>query len=564
MANILDIFASSRDTIPCDCMNLHQESFNIYSLLVLLGGLAIFLNGLESMSNNLKKIAGEGFKIILKNITEHRVYGVIVGTLVTAVIQSSSATTSILVSLVQSGLIQFERTVAIIMGANIGTTVTGQIVAFKVTKWALPIIFVGFMIQILASRTKTRNIGLGIIGLGFIFLGLSIMSDTMKPLRHSEHFVHLVQNLENVPLGILVGAVFTAMIQSSSATIGIMIGMATQGLISIEAGVPLILGANLGTCVTAVLASLRASDEAKRVAAAHIIFNVAGILMFMFWIPNFISFVKSFSPPDDIPRLIANAQTAFNLIATLILLAFVPQLQWLAKKVIPDRAKKKRTFVLPKAKESAHTPNIGVLHSKEGIRHLKNIVKEMLIVSRSYLIERTSLQEDKIVELRQEQKELRNELLEYLSKLSRYRMALAQSTNIMQQSEVINEIEHIAYKLEISFERMAHKIPKFQQSIDDLEEYFKKTIKYFSKACNAFINGSVSEAEIIRDKISMLKPFETEFRKKYFEKIHSGASKSHELDQVNLEVLEILRSVNSASKRICNVQVESSDSKLLI
>lgn len=534
-------------------MNLHLDTFSFYSFLILLGGLAVFLHGLDSMSNNLKKIAGDGFKVILKNITEHRIYGVIVGAVVTSVIQSSSATTSILVSLVQSSLINFERTVAVIMGANIGTTITGQIVAFKITKWALPIIFAGFMIQILAKRTKTRNVGYSIIGLGFIFLGLGIMSDAMKPLRHSDYFLHIMQNLENVPLGILAGAAFTAMVQSSSATIGIMIGMASQGLISIEAGVPLILGANLGTCVTAVLASLRSNPEAKRVAAAHILFNVAGICIFMWWIPSFIKFISSFTPANDIPRLIANAQTFFNIAATLALLPFVKQLQWAAIKLVPDSGKKQKTFELPKAKDFNHAPSIGLLHSKEAIKHLKNTVKDMLIVSRSYLVERSSLQEDKIVELRTQQKDLRNELLEYLSKLSRYRMDFKQSSNLIHQTEIINEIEQIAYRLEISFERMASKVPHFEQSIGNLEEYFKKTIKYFSKSCNSFINESADDAKVLHDKLEALGPFESDFRQKYFKKINDNNSDSYDIDQVNLEVLEILRSINASSMRICKI-----------
>lgn len=542
-------------------MHLEQEGFTIYSFLVMLGGLSVFLFGLDGMSENLKKVSGKSLKLILQNLTEHRIFGVLVGTIVTGIIQSSSATTSILVGFVQSGLMSFERTVAIIMGANIGTTVTGQIVAFKITAWALPIIAGGFMIKSFARRTKTRYIGSIIYGLGMIFLGLAIMSDAMRPLRDSPFFLNLIQNLENVPLGILVGTIFTAMVQSSSATIGIMIGMATQGLVTIEAAVPMILGANLGTCITAVLASIKASNEAKRVAAAHILFNVTGIVLFMFWIPSFIGIIKSFSPDNDIPRLIANAQTVFNIAATLMLLPFLGQIQYLAKKIIPED-KSKKVFVLPKARSLADTPDFGLLHSMIGIRHLKNIIKDMLILSRNYLINQDDLNIDKFNDLREDQKALRNDLLEYLGKLSRNRMALNQTTNILLQTEVINEIEHVAYKLEVSFERMSHQTPQFQQSIEDLEEYFKKTMKYFSKSCNAFINNSKDDATSVKAKISKLKPFEITFKQKYLKKIGEGVSDSYELDQVNLEVLEILRSINSTSTRICDIQKDGDDALL--
>lgn len=542
-------------------MSFDQDNFSFYSLLLMLGGLSIFLYGMELMSANLRKIAGDGLKIILQKVTEHRIYGIAIGAAVTAIIQSSSATTSILVSFVQSHLMAFERTIPIIMGANIGTTVTAQIVAFKITQWSLPIIFVGFLFLTLSRRTRTKNFGNVIMGLGMLFLGLAIMSAAMKSLRSSEFFLDLMQNLENVGLGILVGAIFTALIQSSSATLGIMIGMATQGLVTIEAALPLIMGANLGTCVTAILASLKSSREAKRVALAHVFFNVGGVLLFAFWVPQFIKFVQYLTPTESIPRLIANAQTYFNIIATAAWFPFVKQLEWVSKKLIPDSKNEAKRYALPRASSFSEAPELALIQSKDAIKHMKNLIKDMLFISRHYLIERNALQEDKISKIREEQVELRNSIVDFLGRLSKQRLSYAQTSDVLNQSVVINEMEHVAYKLEVSFERMAmsDEIPHFQRNEAGLEEYFRKTIKYFSKSCNAFINDSLEDSKKISSKINSLKTFENDFRNKYIEKIHELSADSNELDKVNLEVLEILRSINSTSDRICHALIEEKE-----
>lgn len=542
-------------------MSFNQDNFSLYSLLLMLGGLSIFLYGMELMSANLRKIAGDGLKIILQKVTERRIYGIAIGAVVTAIIQSSSATTSILVSFVQSHLMAFERTIPIIMGANIGTTVTAQIVAFKITQWSLPIIFVGFLFLTLSRRTRTKNFGNVVMGLGMLFLGLAIMSAAMKSLRSSEFFLDLMQNLENVALGILVGAIFTALIQSSSATLGIMIGMATQGLVTIEAALPLIMGANLGTCVTAVLASLKSSREAKRVALAHIFFNVGGVLLFAFWVPQFIKLVQYLTPTESIPRLIANAQTYFNIVATVVWFPFIKQLEWASKKLIPDCKKEAKRYALPRASSFSEAPELALIQSKDAIKHMKNLIKDMLFASRHYLIERNALQEDKIAKIRQEQVDLRKDIVDFLSRLSKQRLSYSQTSDILNQSLVINEIEHVAYKLEVSFERMSmsEEIPHFQRNEAGLEEYFRKTIKYFSKSCNAFINDSVEDSKRISEKIRGLKTFENDFRNKYVEKIHEFSADSNELDKVNLEALEILRSINSTSDRICHALIEEKE-----
>jgi len=245
----------------------------------LAGGLAIFLYGMDKMADALKMVAGDRMRDILGRLTTNRFMGVLTGAGVTAVIQSSSVTTVMLVSFVAADLMSLTQAIGVIFGANIGTTITAQIIAFKVTKWALLLVAVGFVMEFVGKKEKIRTYGSLIMGLGLIFFGLAVMSAGMKPLRTYEPFIDLMQNVSNPAVGILIALIFTALVQSSSATTDVIIALATQGLITLEAGIALAFGANIGTCVTAGLAAIGKPREAVRVAVAHVTFNIAGVLL---------------------------------------------------------------------------------------------------------------------------------------------------------------------------------------------------------------------------------------------------------------------------------------------
>ena len=262
----------------------------------LLGGLALFLFGMEQMAEALKAVAGERMRDILSRLTANRLMGALTGAFVTAVIQSSSVTTVLVVGFITAGLMSVSQSVGIIMGANIGTTITAQIIAFKVTKFALLMIAVGFAMTLLAKRERRRQQGAGLMGLGLVFFGMAVMGEAMAPLRSYQPFLDAMVRLEHPALGILVGALFTALVQSSSATTGIVIVMAGQGLISLETGIALAFGANVGTCVTALLASIGKPREAVRAAAVHVLFNVAGVLVWVGFIDQLAQLVTWISP----------------------------------------------------------------------------------------------------------------------------------------------------------------------------------------------------------------------------------------------------------------------------
>jgi len=530
-----------------------HSGFGIENFVGVIGGLSVFLLGLDMMSANLRKAAGNTFKLILEKATDNRVIGVLVGTLVTALIQSSSATTSILISLVQSQLISFERSIAVILGANIGTTVTAQIIAFKVTKMALVFVAVGFLVKIISSRTRTKHFGYIAIGLGFLFLGLETMSQAMKVLRDSAFFLDLMQSFENVGIGILAGAIFTALVQSSSASIGIAIGLATQGLVTLEAAVPLILGANIGTCITAILASINTGSAAKRVATAHIVFNVSGVLLFSFWVPEFIVFVKAISSnSQNVARLMANAQTAFNIIASIIWFPFVGVLDKLSHWIIKEEKNpQKKKYFFPRIRELSKSPELLFIQSNDAIRSYKNTVKEMLWLSRDFFLMKEKEKETHLFELREYQQEFRADILNFLGRIVKQKLDYKNVSRALNLVSLVNEIEHIAFKLESSLETLDHQVPNFDERYLGLEEYFRSTVKCFSKSCNAIMYDSYEDAQRILLRLDDLRKIEEELRNKSVDDLTDGGD--YESEKLNLWVLEFIRSVNATSRRICNI-----------
>lgn len=301
-----------------------------------LGGLALFLYGMQLMGEGLQKAAGHKLEKILEVLTGRIIYGVLLGAGVTAVLQSSSATTVMTVGMVNAGLMTLKQAFGIVMGANIGTTMTAQLIAFKLTDGVTLILAIGFALSFLATRKKFKYTGQILFGFGLLMLGMGMMGDAVSPLRKYQGFVDFIQTFGEHPLlGLLVGAFMTCIIQSSSATIGILMAMASQGLIPLEGAIPVLLGDNIGTCITAVLASLRANKTAKRVATSHVLFNLIGSIIFVILMDLFIKLVLFVSPEGDISRQIANAHTAFNVLNTLLFLPFASKFIDFVKLVLP-------------------------------------------------------------------------------------------------------------------------------------------------------------------------------------------------------------------------------------
>ena len=315
---------------------------SIQLILSLLGGLALFLYGMQMMSTNLEAAAGNRMKDILEKLTSNRFLGVLAGAVITAVIQSSSATTVMVVGFVNSGLMSLNQAVWIIMGANIGTTITGQLIALDMSVIAPLIAFFGVVLITFVKNQKTKYVGGIIAGLGILFIGMSMMSDSMMPLRDSEVFIDIMTNFSNPLLGILAGAVFTAIIQSSSASVGILQALMMSGLIGLDGAVYVLFGQNIGTCITAVLASIGTNRNAKRTTIIHLLFNIIGTCIFVTicMVTPFTSFMQNLTP-DNPAAQIANIHTTFNVVTTLLLLPFGTLLAKAATLILPDKAQEK-------------------------------------------------------------------------------------------------------------------------------------------------------------------------------------------------------------------------------
>ena len=422
----------------------------------LLGGLALFLFGMDQMADGLKAVAGERMKIILAKLTTNRFMGAATGAFVTAIIQSSSVTTVLVVGFITAGLMSMSQSIGVIMGANIGTTITAQIIAFKVTKAALFMVAAGFGMLFFSKQEKIRQYGGILMGLGMVFFGMSVMSDAMAPLRSYQPFLHLMAHMDNPLVGILVAAAFTGLVQSSSATTGIVIVMATQGFITLQAGIALAFGANIGTCVTALLASIGKPREALRAAVVHVLFNVFGVLLWYRFIPQLAELVTWLSPahPElsgaarlaaETPRQIANAHSTFNVANTFIFIGFAGQFARLVEWLIPDRPLAEQLIIRAKYLDSEllDTPSLALERARMEIGHVGSRVNEMLerimpaILTGDRMALRAVTKIDDDVDI------LHGHIVTYLGRISQKTLTEEQTRELVHLMDAINNLENI-------------------------------------------------------------------------------------------------------------------------
>jgi len=492
----------------------------------LFGGLALFLFGMEQMADALKAVAGERMKLILAKLTTNRFMGAVTGAFVTAIIQSSSVTTVLVVGFITAGLMSLAQSVGVIMGANIGTTITAQIVAFKVTKAALLMVGVGFSMLFVSKQEKTKQYGAMLMGLGLVFFGMSVMSDAMKPLRSYQPFLDLMIQMENPLIGILIAAAFTGLIQSSSATTGIVIVMASQGFITLPAGIALAFGANIGTCVTALLASIGKPREAVRAAVVHIFFNVAGVLLWVMFIPQLAELVTMISPshPElggiarlgaETPRQIANAHTIFNIANTLIFIGFTTQIARLVEKIIPEGDLEEAGLTI-RAKyldeELLSTPSLALDRVRLEVLNMGERVQEMLdrIMPAILTGNRESLatvqQMDDEVDILYEQ------IIAYMGAISKRQLTDMQTQELLALMEAVSDLENIGDTIETNLvvlgnERIDAGVSISEPTRKVLNDFHKVVNKAFRLAVQAVSQSNDEVAKLVismKDEVSEL------------------------------------------------------------
>ncbi len=409
----------------------------------LFGGLAIFLFGMEQMTDALKNVAGGGMKRLLARLTTNRFKAVLAGGTVTAVIQSSSVTTVLTVGFVSAGLMTLEQSIGIIMGAEIGTTVTAQIIAFKVTHYALAIVTVGFVMKFFFKSERVRQYGIMILGFGMIFFGMNLMKEAMAGLRDYQPFLDLMQRMDSPLLAILTSALFTGLVQSSSATTGVVIALGSEGLISLEAGIALVLGANIGTCVTALLASIGKPRVAVQTAMVHVVFNMTGVLLWFAFIPMLANVMRDVA--SDLPRQIANAHTTFNTANTLIFIGFTPIFARIVRKLVPlrpevdERAK-------PKYLDDnlIETPDLALDRVRLENARMGDIAARIVHRAPEIVTVGTREQLDHLREADDDVDALHGAIVTYLGRLSQANLTSAQTEQLQDQIAIANYTENMA------------------------------------------------------------------------------------------------------------------------
>ncbi len=439
----------------------------ITDVLSLLGGLALFLYGMHMMSSGLEAAAGNKMKSILEKLTSNRIKGVLVGAIITAVIQSSSATTVMLVGFVNSKLMTLSQAVWVIMGANIGTTITGQLIALDIGAIAPVFAFIGVAVMMFVKKEKIYHISGIFSGLGILFMGMEMMSSSMVPLQDSETFIRFMTTVENPLVGILIGAVFTAIIQSSSASVGILQALAGTGMIPLSSAVFILFGQNIGTCITAVLASIGMKINAKRTTIIHLMFNIFGSILFTIicLITPFVAWMEALAPNNAIAQ-IANVHTTFNVVTTLILLPFGTWMAKIAVKILPDSKKEDeeeyRLKYITKFESnySIGESAIALSQIRDEIERMRSMVVKNISQAYDVLIKYSEKDLEKIKE--------RETYIDYLNReISSYIVSLISNEKSAQDSKIIN-----AYYVIISnLERIGDHAMNLAEYAKDLQEW---------------------------------------------------------------------------------------------
>src|SRR5215469_16703567 len=440
------------------CNMQAARDLNLVEMLgQLAAGLALFLFGLQLLTAGLKAIAGARLPAVLSRMTSNRFKGMFAGAAITALLNSSTITTVLLVGFVSAGLMTLGQTVPMIMGANIGSTFTAQIIAFNVSALTPFMLALGFLGYAFARREILRELGGVVLGLCLLFLGIQFMGEATHPLRTHQPFIDAMQTMKNPLLGIVIGAVFTAIVQSSAATLGLIIALASEGLMPLEAAIPLILGANVGTVGTALLASIGKSAEAARVGIVHLLFNVIGVLLFVFLIPQTADFARLISPsaPElegkarlaaETPRQVANIHTLFSVVSALVLIWFTGPLARLAELLVPARRDKVAAAGDPRYLDEASlaAPSLGLQKARLETGRLGELVLHMALRGPMAAVEGTP---SDLAALRREGTDigrLASAILQYVGKLSEQEHTAENSQEMIQLIENVNDLGSIS------------------------------------------------------------------------------------------------------------------------
>lgn len=532
----------------------------ITDVLALLGGLALFLYGMQMMSTGLEAAAGNRMKSILEKLTSNRVKGVLVGAAITAVIQSSSATTVMVVGFVNSGLMTLKQAVWVIMGANIGTTITGQLIALDIGAIAPLFAIAGVGAIMFIKSEKVHHISSIFAGLGILFMGMDMMGAAMSPLKESEAFISLMTKFDNPLLGILVGALFTAVIQSSSASVGILQALASAGMIPLSSAVFVLFGQNIGTCITAVLASIGMKVNAKRTTVIHLLFNIIGTVLFtvICLVTPYVTWIEAMTPGDPVAQ-IANAHTVFNIVTTLLLLPFGTHMANIAVRILPDSKKAddedlRLKYIRPFESSYAigHSA-VAVSQVRDEVNRMRDMVAKNISDSFDSLVQYDEKLRKKVSE--------REEYIDFLNKgISEYIVSLMASEMNMSDSRKINGY----YAIISNLERIGDHAVNLAEYGDDMRKWeidFSDTVKEelneMKAQCIAALDNlkevTSENVERILSQAVIIEQKTDDMRDKYFKKQMQRLKKGKCKPQSGIVFSEILTDFERMGDHALNI-----------
>lgn len=520
----------------------------------LLGGLALFLYGLYTLSEGFKNVFFKSLKNLLKSLTNNPIKAVGLGTFITSVIQSSSITIVTLIGFLNAGLMNLGQALGVMLGAEIGTTITAQVVAFKIGLYYYPFIIIGCLFFFFSKKKEQKVIGQILIGFGILFLGMQTMSQGARVIQEIPLFFNMFDSFSNCAiLGVLAGAIFTAIIQSSSATTGLVIAMGMEGVLTLPAAIALILGANIGTCVTGLLASIKSCKSSKRLAIAHLMVNSIGVAIFIFFIPTFSKVVVLTS--SDLSRQIANAHTIFNVLVVLGVLPILGLFKTLVEKIIPGEIMEVERGVKFLEYKILHIPSLAISQAQKEVLRMAEITRGMLEKSQKALFtgDKELIQ---VIENEEESvDELHHILDDYLTKISSQGISGEESQKMAILLHAVTDIERIADHAnnlaEISEFKSKNKI-KFSDSAEkELSVMLSKAIQSFSYAIKAL---EKNDREIAQKTLSLEKQvdqLESQLRKSHYNRLKDGICQP-QAGPIYLEIVMNLKRVSDHSENIAS------------
>ena len=507
----------------------------------LLGGLAVFLFGMNMMSDCLQKAAGDKMKTILSMLTKNPILGVLAGALTTAVLQSSSATTVMTIGFVSAGLMTLPQAISIILGANIGTTMTAQLIAFKLSDYIFVIIFAGFILSFFAKSEKVKNIGNTIFAFGLLFLGIETMGDVMKPLAGSTVFTNLIARVADIPvLGVLVGTLMTLVVQSSSATIAVLQNFASQpgpdgvsSMIGLAGAIPILLGDNIGTTITALLASIGQSKDAKRTAVAHCTFNITGCFLFIWFVKPFAAFIQWISPKgpeiEVISRQIANAHTTFNIVMTLIWIPLIWLMVEIVMRIIPDGKEGTVAITEPKFLDNnlLHQPVAAMNMVAKEVINCSTMVKEAIQTTLQAIEENDTRYFEEVQEKTTAVNRVSEKINAYLADMFAagvlYEGQTTQIAGVMHMLSDIDRVGSLTNELADILKVDMGKKKKFSKdAVKDLQKALTLIEEMYAETINILKTGDLDEAKNMSKLKEKVLDSDINMRKAHMDRVAKG------------------------------------------